>query len=95
MTEPTNKRGLGMKNKAISNNLISDEELELFIEKNCKLLTSKQLADMLHVTEGAIRKQRSNDRSLFPFAKIQGRIFYPADLIVETLHKNLTNSQAR
>jgi len=52
MTEPTNKRGLGMKNKAISNNLISDEELELFIEKNCKLLTSKQLADMLHVTEG-------------------------------------------
>ena len=84
-----------MKNKAISNNLISDEELELFIEKNCKLLTSKQLADMLHVTEGAIRKQRSNDRSLFPFAKIKGRIFYPADLIVETLHKNLTNSQAR
>ena len=95
MTEPTNKRGLGMKNKAISNNLISDEELESFIEKNCKLLTSKQLADMLHVTEGAIRKQRSNDRSLFPFAKIKGRIFYPADLIVETLHKNLTNSQAR
>jgi len=95
MTEPTNKRGLGMKNKAISNNLISDEELELFIEKNCKLLTSKQLADMLHVTEGAIRKQRSNDRSLFPFAKIKGRIFYPADLIVETLHKNLNNSQAR
>ena len=84
-----------MKNKAISNNLISDEELESFIDKNCKLLTSKQLADMLHVTEGAIRKQRSNDRSLFPFAKIKGRIFYPADLIVETLHKNLTNSQAR
>ena len=84
-----------MKNKAISNNLISDEDLKKFVDKNCKLLTSKQLADMLHVTEGAIRKQRSNDRSLFPFAKIKGRIFYPADLIVETLHKNLTNSQAR
>ena len=84
-----------MKNKAISNNLISDEDLKKFVDKNCKLLTSKQLADMLHVTEGAIRKQRSNDRSLFPFAKIKGRIFYPADLIVETLHKNLTNSQVR
>jgi len=84
-----------MKNKAMSNNLISDEDLKKFVDKNCKLLTSKQLAEILHVTEGAIRKQRSNDRSLFPYAKLGGRIFYPADLIVETLHKNLTQSQAR
>jgi len=84
-----------MKNKAIANQLLTEAKLNEFIEKNCKLLTSEQLAKLLHVTEGAIRKQRSSDRSLFPYAKINGRIFYPADLIVETLHKNLTNSQAR
>jgi len=95
MTKKTNLRGVGMKNKALSNNLISPEMLSEFIEKDCKLLTSRQLAELLHVTEGAIRKQRSNDRSLFPYAKIKGRIYYPADLIVETLHKNLTQSQAR
>ena len=61
--------------------------MEVFKNKNCKLLSSKQLAELLDVTEGAIRKQRSKDRSLFPYAKLGGRIFYPADLIVETLHK--------
>ena len=95
MTKSIKQRGKGMKNKAIANQLITEEKLNEFIEKNCKLLTSYQLAKLLHVTEGAIRKQRSNDRSLFPYAKINGRIFYPADLIVETLHKNLTNSKAR
>ena len=83
-----------MKTKLRSNQL-SDEELQEFMNKNCKLLSSKQLAELLHVTEGAIRKQRSKDRSLFPYAKLGGRVFYPADLIVETLHKNLTQSQAR
>ena len=39
---------------------------------------SKQLAALLSVSEGAIRKQRSKDRSLFPYAKLGGRIFYPA-----------------
>ena len=51
-----------MLNKAIANQLITEEKLNEFIEKNCKLLTSDQLAKLLHVTEGAIRKQRSNDR---------------------------------
>jgi len=74
---------------------LSDQELQEFMNKNCKLLSSIQLAELLHVTEGAIRKQRSKGRSLFPYAKLGGRIFYPADLIVETLHKNLTQSQAR
>ena len=83
-----------MKTKLRSNQL-SDQELQEFMNKNCKLLSSKQLAELLHVTEGAIRKQRSKDRSLFPYAKLGGRVFYPADLIVETLHKNLTQSQAR
>ena len=74
---------------------LSDQELQEFMNKNCKLLSSIQLAKLLHVTEGAIRKQRSQGRSLFPYAKLGGRVFYPADLIVETLHKNLTQSQAR
>ncbi|MBT6755399.1 MAG: helix-turn-helix domain-containing protein [Gammaproteobacteria bacterium] len=74
---------------------LSDQELQEFMNKNCKLLSSIQLAELLHVTEGAIRKQRSKGRSLFPYAKLGGRVFYPADLIVETLHKNLTQSQAR
>ena len=83
-----------MKTK-IRSNQISDQELQEFMNKNCKLLSSIQLAELLHVTEGAIRKQRSKGRSLFPYAKLGGRVFYPADLIVETLHKNLTQSQAR
>ena len=93
MSKP-NKRGPYMKTKIRSYQL-SDQELQEFMNKNCKLLSSIQLAELLHVTEGAIRKQRSKARSLFPYAKLGGRIFYPADLIVETLHKNLTQSQAR
>ena len=89
-----NKRGPYMKTKIRSYQL-SDQELQEFMNKNCKLLSSIQLAELLHVTEGAIRKQRSKGRSLFPYAKLGGRVFYPADLIVETLHKNLTQSQAR
>jgi NADH/NAD ratio-sensing transcriptional regulator Rex len=90
----TTKRGPYMKTK-IKCNQLSKEEMEEFMNKNCKLLSSKQLAELLQVTEGAIRKQRSKARSLFPYAKLGGRVFYPADLIVETLHKNLTQSQAR
>ena len=33
-------RGRGMKNKLISEHLISEEELIKFMEKDCKLLTS-------------------------------------------------------
>ena len=83
-----------MKTK-IRKDQLTKEEMEVFKNKNCKLLSSKQLAELLDVTEGAIRKQRSKDRSLFPYAKLGGRVFYPADLIVETLHKNLTQSEAR
>ena len=71
------------------------EEIKKFMDQNCKLLSSKQLAELLSVSEGAIRKQRTKNRSLFPYAKLGGRVFYPADLIVSTLHKHLTTSQAR
>ena len=56
MTKSIKQRGKGMLNKAIANQLITEEKLNEFIDKNCKLLTSDQLAKLLHVTEGAIRK---------------------------------------
>ena len=55
-------RGPYMKTK-IKSNQLSQQEMEEFMNKNCKLLSSKQLAELLHVTEGAIRKQRSKARS--------------------------------
>ena len=84
-----------MKPKLRSNNLLSDNELKKFIESDCKLLTSKNLAEVLGVTDGALRKQRSNNRSLFPYSRLRGRIFYPADLIVKTLHENIHEAQLR
>ena len=84
-----------MKPKMVAGNLLSEDKLKEFNERDCKLLTSKNLAQLLGVSEGAIRKQRSKHRSLFPYARLGGRIFYPADLIVSTLHNNLTQSQAR
>ena len=84
-----------MKTKAIAGYLMDPEEIKKFMDQNCKLLSSKQLAELLSVSEGAIRKQRSKNRSLFPYAKLGGRVFYPADLIVSTLHKHLTTSLAR
>ncbi len=84
-----------MKNKLIANQLLSESELNGFIEKDCKLLTSKDLAKVLNVTEAALRKQRSNNRSLFPFSRIGRRIFYPADLIVKTVQNNIHEAQLR
>ena len=89
------KRGRGMKNKMISEHLISEEELIKFMEKDCKLLTSNGLARVLNVSEGALRKQRSLNRSLFPFSRLGRRIYYPAELIVKTIHNNLQDSQLR
>ena len=84
-----------MINKKIAEQLISKEELDKFIEKDCKLLTSKDLAKVLNVSEAALRKQRSNNRSHFPFSRLGRRIYYPADLIVKTIHNNLQDSQLR
>jgi len=50
---------------------------------------------MLGVTEGALRKQRSKNRSIFKFAKLGGRIFYPADIVMETIHNNLQQGSLR
>ena len=95
MFQKDKSRGRGMKNKMISEHLMSEEELIKFMEKDCKLLTSKGLARVLNVSEGALRKQRSLNRSLFPFSRLGRRIYYPADLIVKTIHSNLQDSQLR
>ena len=84
-----------MKPKLRSNNLLSDNELKKFIESDCKLLTSKKLAEVLGVSDGALRKQRSKNRSLFPYAQLGRRIFYPVDLVVKTLHENIHEAQLR
>ena len=84
-----------MKPKMLSGQLMSDDELKKFIENDCKLLTSKNLAKILGVTDEALRKQRSKHRSLFPYSKLGRRIFYPADLIVKTLHENLRGAELR
>ena len=84
-----------MINKKVAEQLISEEELDKFIDNDCKLLTSKDLAKVLNVSEAALRKQRSNNRSLFPFSRLGRRIYYPADLIVKTIHSNLQDSQLR
>jgi len=74
---------------------ISAEDLKKFLEKDGLLFTSKNLAEMLGVTEGALRKQRSKNRSIFKFAKLGGRIFYPADIVMETIHNNLQQGSLR
>ena len=79
----------------VANQLVSESQLNEFIEKDCKLLTSKDLAKVLNVSEAALRKQRSNNRSLFPFSRLGRRIYYHADLIVKTIHSNLQDAQLR
>jgi len=74
---------------------ISAEDLKKFLEKDGLLFTSQDLAKMLGITEGALRKQRSKNRSIFKFAKLGGRIFYPADVVMETIHNNLQQGSLR
>ena len=85
-------RGKGMKPKIKT---ISADDLKKFLEKDGLLFTSQDLAKMLGVTEGALRKQRSKNRSIFKFAKLGGRIFYPADIVMETIHNNLQQGSLR
>ena len=75
--------------KIRANQVLTHEELQIFIDKDCKLLTPKQLAQVLNVTDGALRKQRSKGKSIFPYANINGRIFYPTDIIIKKIHNNL------
>ena len=92
MSNKNNKRGIGMKPKIKT---ISEADLTKFLEEDGLLLTSTNLAKMLGVSEGALRKQRSKNRSIFKFAKLGGRIFYPADVVMETIHNNLQQGSLR
>tara|TARA_R100000988_G_C3998252_1_gene167183 strand:+ start:1321 stop:1590 length:270 start_codon:yes stop_codon:yes gene_type:complete len=85
--KPTRRKNIMTKIR--SKQVLTDEEVKNFIDKECKLLTSKQLAEVLNVSDGALRKQRSKGRSIFPYANINGRIFYPTDVIVKKIHSNL------
>ena len=85
-------RGKNIMTQIRAKQILNDQEVTNFIDKECKLLTSKQLAKVLNVSDGALRKQRSNARSIFPYAKINGRIFYPTDAIVKTIHNNLVGA---
>ena len=86
------KRRKGMKPKLRT---INEEDLNKLLEKDGLLFTSKDLAKMLGVTEGALRKQRSKNRSIFKFSKLNGRVYYPADMIMETIHNNLQQGNLR
>ncbi len=77
-------------------NQLSDAEFQKLMEDEHKILSSRQLADMIGLkSDAALRKQRSNNRSLFPYYKVGRRIFYPVDLIVKTLNKNRVDAQLR
>ena len=70
-------------------NLLEDTEVQRLIDEECKLLTSKQLAVVIGLkSDAALRKQRSNGRSLFLYCRLGRRIFYPMDMIMKTLNEN-------
>ena len=85
-----------LKCKVRRKNLVDDDQLQKLIDSDCKLLTSKQFAQLVNLkTDAALRKQRSKNRSLFPYCRIGRRIFYPMDLITQTLHKNVVSNELR
>ena len=85
-----------LKCKVRRKNLVDDDQLQKLIDSGCKLLTSKQFAQLVNLkTDAALRKQRSKNRSLFPYCRIGRRIFYPMDLIMQTLHKNVVSNELR
>jgi hypothetical protein len=80
----------------VRKNQLNNDEFQKLIEDKCKILSSKQLAVMVGLkSDAALRKQRSKNRSLFPYCKVGRRIFYPVDLIVKTLNKNRVDAQLR
>jgi|TARA_R100001163_G_C4980482_1_gene136813 hypothetical protein len=83
--------------KVRAGDLVTDDELKKMQEGGkLKLFTSKQLAEILQLkSDAALRKQRSKGRSLFPYTRYKRRIYYPADLVVQTLHKNTVEAKLR
>ena len=79
----------------VRKNLLDDNEVKQLMEQQIKLLTSKQLARIIGLaSDAALRKQRSKQhKSLFPYCRIGRRIFYPVDLLVKKLHKNVVDAE--
>lgn len=76
--------------------LVSEEELKNLLDNDCKLLTSKDLSKLLQLkSDAALRKQRSKDRSLFPFARIGRSIYYPMHLVMKTLQKHTVEAKLK
>ena len=87
---------MAVKTKIRRSNLIEDNDVQQLIEQDCKLLTSKQLAEILRLkSAAALRKQRSNGRSLFVYCRLGRRIFYPMDMIMKTLNENKVVNELR
>ena len=85
-----------LKVKIRKDNLVDADQFKKLVDSDCKILTSKQMADLIGLkSDGALRKQRSKHRSLFPYSKIGGRVFYSLDLIVRTLNENKVDAQLR
>ena len=64
-----------MKNKIV-NQLVSESQLNEFIERDCKLLTSKDLAKVLNVSEAALRKKRETIKNITKKKLIKTGYFY-------------------
>jgi|TARA_R110002110_G_scaffold251939_1_gene467751 hypothetical protein len=81
----------------VRKNLLDDKEVKQLMDNQIKLLTSKQLAVIIGLkSDAALRKQRSSKHnSLFPYCRIGRRIFYPVDLLVKTIHKNVVDAEIR
>jgi|TARA_R110000803_G_scaffold210162_2_gene281282 hypothetical protein len=92
-----NKERKYMQVEVRTGNLVSKEQLAKMLEdKDYKLFTSKQLAEILNLkSDAALRKQRSKNRSLFPFTRVGRQVYYPADLVVATLSKNVVGAKLR
>ena len=76
--------------------LVSEKELKSLLENDCKLLTSKQLAEVLRLkSDAALRKQRSKNSSLFPFTRLGRSIYYPIHLVMKTLQKHTVEAKLK
>jgi len=80
----------------IRKGVLTDFDLNKYLETDGKLLTSKGLAKMLHLKgDAALRKQRSKGRSLFGYVRIGRQIYYPVDKIMEAFQKNFVEANIR
>ena len=58
------------------------------INKNSKFISSPAAAELLGVSDNALRQQRHKARPLFPYHKVGPRVFYSVEEIYEILKRN-------